>query len=188
MTQAQYERITRKKPSFYRDDPRFPVEMITWRDAELAMRSCGLTLPTEVQWEYACRAGTETPWWTGDGPESLLGRARLEDDRRYPGDEVHVPVGSYPANPFGLHDMLGNVSEWCRDASVDLALRPRPGDGLRLFERAGPHMLRGGNFTTPPATARADTRVTWRGTHSFIGLRPARVVEQRERGIGGSRE
>jgi len=177
MTQAQFKRLTRKSPSFYRDDPMFPLELITWRQAELTMRSCGLTLPTEVQWEYACRAGTDTPWWTGGDPESLRGRERLKGDPPFAGDEAHVAVGSYPANPFGLHDMLGNVSEWCLDASVDLALRPRPGDGLRLFERTGSHMLRGGNYTIPRAAARADTRVAWRGTDAFIGLRPARPVE-----------
>jgi formylglycine-generating enzyme required for sulfatase activity len=76
-------------------------------------------LPTEAQWEYACRAGTTTP--TSFGHSITSRQANIRGDRPYNNDEQGptlgraANVGSYPANPWGLHDMHGNSCEWCRD-------------------------------------------------------------------------
>ena len=82
LTQGQYERITTKRPSFY-PSPIRPVEQITWQDAQDVCEWYGLLLPTEVQWEYACRATTATPWSTGQEEGSLEGTANLFDSRTF---------------------------------------------------------------------------------------------------------
>jgi sulfatase modifying factor 1 len=97
-------------------------------------------LPTDAEWEYACRAGTQTTWIRGDTPESLRGTANVADhamkqrlrtnthlshvNNAVPWDDgfaFSAPVGRYPPNPFGLFDMDGNVAEWCQDAYLDPA-------------------------------------------------------------------
>jgi formylglycine-generating enzyme required for sulfatase activity len=138
MTQGQWERATGVNPSRYRppmgDGGRAitllnPVERVSWDDCERTLRWLGLKLPSEVQWEYAARAGTETEWWTGDDERTLQGAANLADQalERFgglsasvswdDGHGVHATVGSFRANAFGLHDVIGNVSEWTQDGT-----------------------------------------------------------------------
>lgn len=100
-----------------------PVEQVSWDDVqqwfgELARRcpaTAGLAaLPTEVQWEYACRAGTTTAYWWGD--EFDPDRANVQGDLDFDGSKgATTSVKHFPPNPWGLHDMHGNVWEWCED-------------------------------------------------------------------------
>ena len=91
-----------------------------------------IELPTEAQWEYACRAGTTTRYFTGDKAESLDGSANVLDrsaKKQFPDwddiidfDDGYVftsPVSKFRPNPFGLYDMIGNAREWCRDVYTD---------------------------------------------------------------------
>lgn len=182
MTKGQYRRLADRSPSYFPIGRRVagktttaahPVEWVEWEEAMRCLRGHGLTLPTEVQWEYALRAGTRTPYWTGTQPRSLAGflnvfdragrRGAMRDD--VPPDEWlddgyahHAPVGSYRANPFGLHDMLGNVSEWCRDVYRPYSVPTRPGDGLRGAAEGERHVVRGGSFYHRAAFLRSGKR------------------------------
>lgn len=140
VTQAQWMRITHNpsNPSRYRPPPHsvpgwpttsmHPVENITSLECEAAFRRMGWLLPTEAQWEYACRGGTSTTWWTGATVDSLSGAENLPDEAAaeatpWPGAittisdgfVIHAPVDALLPNPFGLYGMHGNVMEWCRD-------------------------------------------------------------------------
>ncbi|MBI2901189.1 MAG: SUMF1/EgtB/PvdO family nonheme iron enzyme [Planctomycetes bacterium] len=170
LTQAQWSRLTGENPSQYpagkvvgdkQVTPLHPVESVSWDDCSVALRRLGFDLPTEAQWEYATRAGTTTPWWTGPEMPSLAGAVNIADaySEAHGGDRGlnfqkwlddghtgHAPVGSYRANPFGLHDTAGNVWEWCRDFYGPYGNPCRPGDGERVVEGETRRVLRGGGL------------------------------------------
>ncbi len=177
------------------DDRSWPVTRVNWGRCERWIRRSGLALPTEAQWEYAARAGTTTPWWSGSEPAALAGVANILDVRaraRFPSwgepetgfDDGFVgpgPVGAYRANPFGLFDVHGNVSEWCADVYAEWYTRPRAGDGLRVPRAGSDHVTRGGSFRTPASRASCASRsfAEDSGGGLAIGVRPARVMMTR---------
>lgn len=118
VTQEQYQAVSGENPSHFKGKDR-PVEQVSWHDAkaffEKVLQKLGerLRLPSEAEWEYACRARTTTPYYVGDKltlKQACYGRSSAEGT---------VPVGRYPANLFGLYDMHGNVWEWCQDTLHD---------------------------------------------------------------------
>ncbi|HYV39848.1 MAG TPA: formylglycine-generating enzyme family protein [Gemmataceae bacterium] len=129
VTQAQYRQVMGKNPSWFSSDgggkddvaglktDDFPVEMVSWGDAKefckKLSKSEGKTyrLPTEAEWEYACRAGTRTHFATGDGEAALKKAGWFEGNS---GGRTQR-VGQLAANAWGLHDMHGNVCQWCED-------------------------------------------------------------------------
>ncbi|MBL8890085.1 MAG: SUMF1/EgtB/PvdO family nonheme iron enzyme [Planctomycetaceae bacterium] len=126
VTQSEYQKLMGTNPSHFTGDVARPVEQVSWHDAQefllaLNRQESGKTyrLPTEAQWEYACRAGTTTPYWFGN---ELNGRqANCNGNYPYgtsnkgPYLEKTTPVGKYGANPFGIFDQHGNIWEWCQD-------------------------------------------------------------------------
>jgi len=183
-----------------------PATNVSWDACEEVLWQLGLTLPTEVQWEYAARAGSTSPWWTGSDPASVLGAANLAqvarissgtDDARTianplaleaavagPPPNGPAVVGSFPANPFGLHNVIGNVSEWCLDAFGSYDLQPRTGDGKRPAGRglAGQRVIRGGSFRGRPVDGRSSARHAAVPQHgrADLGVRPARRIYRDE--------
>jgi len=127
VTQEEYERIVGTNPSWFKGDPSRPVDQVSWEDAvaycarltqtEFAAGRLPLgyvyRLPTEAEFEYACRAGTTTRYSHGDD----LDYSQLADYAWYAanGSGTTHPVGGKNPNLFGLHDMYGNVWEWCLD-------------------------------------------------------------------------
>ena len=143
VTQELYWEIMESAPSYFKETDNIsdlPVESVSWNDA---MKFCnkltkrlpkGLkaSLPTEAQWEYACRAGTKTPFYFGS---DLNGnRANCDGNSPYGTFKAGkylgrtTPVKSYGANPWGLYDTHGNVSEWCLDYHVWAVVDPQGSD------------------------------------------------------------
>ena len=105
VTQAEWRRVTGKSPSRFSGDRR-PVERVSWNDIQPFLEATGLRLPTEAEWEYACRAGTTGPRYGN------LDAIAWHDGNS--GGRTHDLGGKAP-NPWGFYDMLGNVWEWCGD-------------------------------------------------------------------------
>lgn len=134
VTQSEWRQVMVRNPSTftasetgYSDVSRFPVETVSWQDCQMflvrlnelhGMPGWRYRLPTEAEWEYACRAGTVTPFWFGneatwkDG--NFEGSYPSEANSGYQSPQT-TAVGKYAANPFGLFDVHGNVEEWCHD-------------------------------------------------------------------------
>ena len=159
-----------------------PVVCVSWNDAVEFCNWLGRTsgkavrLPTETQWEYACRAGTLTPFPWGARPEGGNGWCNAADlsaagaagDKRFPGlasfdwDDGHVytsPVGKFKANAFGLHDMTGNAWQWCSDWYGLYAIRYRSRGVDPIGPPAGTYRLaRGGSWKSGPDYCRSAVR------------------------------
>lgn len=157
------------------------------------MQRFGFDLPRESQWEFAIRAGTSSPWWTGAERESLIGAANLADATaaregaswdelaEWPefedGFSVHAAVGSLLPNPFGLHDLEGNLSEWCLDGyALDAYVVASGTDPWIAFENRPARVLRGGSFSAGAEFARSARRhnLTTEAREGSVGLRAIR--------------
>ncbi len=202
LTQGQWLRTAGSNPSLYgphenfagkQHDLRHPVEQVSWLDATDTLSKLDLELPTEAQWEVAARGNTTTPWWTGAEPESLAGAANLADrfaqrngapgwsceEWLDDGYVVHAPVGQFRANPFGLHDVHGNVWEWCRDRFGKYHRNRRaPIDAELIVPGGTTRVFRGGSYHGAAIAARVTgrTRSTLENRGSSVGVRASRRV------------
>ena len=172
---------------------KFPVTQVSWDDAQayVAWLSASLRLdgkvdayrlPSEAEWEFACRAGTDTAFSCGD---TISSHQANFNDAHYHGrpherEERSTPVGSFPPNPFGLHDMHGNVWEWCADRWHDTYDdADRPDDGAAwLTGESELRILRGGSWLSPPRSLRSPYRIAMppRYKNAIIGFRVARTL------------
>ena len=172
VTQAEYQAVVGSNPSFFQgasapNAPQRPVETVSWNDAlaycqalTVSEQAAGRVpagyryqLPTEAEWEYCCRAGTTTEWSTGTSLSTS--QANFQGalaNSTHPAGQT-AAVGSYAPNAFGLHDMHGNVLEWCLDANAPYA----PGPVTDPFVTGGGKVARGGNwgsgYTAPDCTS-----------------------------------
>ncbi|MBE0536522.1 MAG: formylglycine-generating enzyme family protein [Phycisphaerae bacterium] len=146
VTQAQCQAVMGSNPSHLKGND-LPVECVSWNDAmEFCRRlseQTGLTfgLPTEAQWEYACRAGATTTYCFSGNAAQLKDYAWYLDDS---GRKTH-PVGQKRPNAFGLYDMHGNVLEWCLDSYKDRYTR-LPNRDPQYEQQGATHVLRGGSY------------------------------------------
>ena len=165
VTQSQYDMIMGDNPSHFKGDDR-PVESVSWEDAvefcrrltERERRAGRLPegqeyrLPTEAEWEYACRAGSRTAYCFGNDTRALSGYAWFQHTSRR---RTH-DVGQKRSNAWGLYDMHGNVYEWCSDWYGDYPVGP-------VADPTGPQkgtsrVMRGGSWATPHMSCRSAAR------------------------------
>jgi formylglycine-generating enzyme required for sulfatase activity len=146
VTQAQWVATMRSNPSFWTASSGFPgsdarpVEWVSWTIIQGYLSATGFRLPTEAEWEYACRAGTQTPFYNGSTDDSTVGSLAWYEGNT--GGGPTNPVGSKLANAFGFHDMLGNVWEWVNDWYEDYPTESQtnpsgPGSSGSRVQRGG---------------------------------------------------
>ncbi len=199
-TQGMWRAVMGSNPSVFGDNPQRPVENVTWEDCQLMVTAlnrllpgAGVRLPTEAEWEHACRAGTTTALYTGDIRYTSYNAAALESIAWYSGNAEYLEgkpaatdikdsagnshrMGTHPVklkspNAWGLYDMLGNVDQWCADyaetSTADAVTDPTgKGNGSK-------RVVRGGNWLEGPAVCRSAAR-WWlipHATYSTLGFR-----------------
>lgn len=197
-TQAEWRAVMGDNPSKHAENKMQPVENVSWYDCESFVNKLNsdeyalelknflgpqwsYSLPSESQWEYACRAGTQTAFFWGDTPSlsnANYGRNSLgKGQKRSVGNKAITQttsvVGAYQSNPWGIYDMSGNVCEWTKDYYGDYLMErqinPRgPESGIE-------HVARGGSWKSPAENCRSACRFnflsTFRGDN--CGLRVA---------------
>jgi eukaryotic-like serine/threonine-protein kinase len=172
VTQSQYQAIMGNNPSYFKGNDKLPVEQVSWLDAvafceKLSQKTNRIyRLPSEAEWEYACRAGTNTPYAFGE----TINPSVVNYNGRYPyggagkgeNRDKTTPVGSFPPNLFGLYDMHGNLQEWCLDEWVDnYSGAPTDGSasGNIISREENKHrLLRGGSWDLNAQNCRAANR------------------------------
>ncbi|MFN7283195.1 MAG: SUMF1/EgtB/PvdO family nonheme iron enzyme [Dolichospermum sp.] len=169
LTQAQYQAIIGNNPAHFKGNNR-PVECVSWNNAvnfcqKLSQKTGkNYKLPSEAQWEYACRAGTTTPFYFGESitPDLVNYDGRYAYANAPTGQyrEQTTDVGTFPPNAFGLYDMHGNVWEWCEDDWNENYINA-PINGSALISRSDKKTLRGGSWCFDPDDCRSACRATY---------------------------
>jgi formylglycine-generating enzyme required for sulfatase activity len=185
VTQAQWQAVTGASLAFRCVGPRLPADRVSWNTArQFCTRLAQLTgrpyrLPSEAEWEYACRAGTGTPFYFGPTISTQLvnyvGDHLFAQEPKGIYRHASTEGGSFPPNRFGLYDMHGNLWEWCADAWHDDYIGA-PVDGSAWEERfARYRVLRGGSWHEPPAHCRSAVRLKFDAAdgEDFVGFRIA---------------
>jgi formylglycine-generating enzyme required for sulfatase activity len=180
VTQAEYEKLGQLEafpnPSHFKGD-KLPVEQVTWpmaakfcnaRSRLEGLKPCynedtaecdfdadGYRIPTEAEWEYACRAGTDGDYSFGNETRKLGDFAWFADNAA----KTTHPVGQKKANPWGLFDMHGNVAEWCQDVFAKDYYQSSPDKNPRGPADGKEYVLRGGSWKSPAEAARSAYRL-----------------------------
>jgi formylglycine-generating enzyme required for sulfatase activity len=182
VTQALWQVVMGANPSKFKDLSR-PVETVSWGDCQKLLERInrevsggGLRLPTEAEWEYACRAGTATATWIGNLKIHNHKAPELDAIAWYSansGGETH-PVKQKAPNPWGLYDMLGNLYEWCSDwsAAYDVRVELDPQGPAEGSSR----IMRGGSWSGGAKAVRAAYRFSFPPVYRYdgVGFRLAR--------------
>jgi formylglycine-generating enzyme required for sulfatase activity len=200
VTQGEYQRVMGVNPSEFsatgkskdkvagQETKRFPVEFVSWDDAVEFCRKLSempeekaagrsYRLPSEAQWEYACRAGSQGKWHFGND-EARPGEYGWFSGNA--GGQTHR-VGQLKANPLGLYDIYGNVWEWCADWYYDKYYAVSPVDDPRGVDSGANRVLRGGSWYFAAGLCRsASCTLLGPGLRSFdLGFRVSRVVAEK---------
>ena len=198
VTQQQYQRVMGENPSWFRrggggheqvktiDTKQLPVDMVSWYDAVKFCERLGqLTeetktkrryrLPTEIEWEFACRAGTKTRFAWGDNLTAEHAHVRFDAQ----GARRTLPIGSFAPNAWGLFDMHGNVWEWCADEYRYQAYQSSTEQQTPLADASAPKVIRGGDWQSTANSARSANRDFTRATRRDLGNGFRVVLESR---------
>ncbi len=180
VTQEQWTQLMGKNPSKFQGEKSLPVEQVNWDECQEFINKLKekdkkpYRLPTEAEWEYACRAGTATPYSTGETIST--------DQANYNGNFVYgagkngmyraktMPVGSFPPNPWGLYDVHGNVWQWCQDLFDEY---PKKDVVDPLCVTGENRVIRGGSWIDNPRECRSAYRGGSKPTlrHGLVGFR-----------------
>ncbi len=179
ISQKQWELVMGGNPSYFKDEgENNPVEQVSWNDCqEFLKKLCILEnvpqgsyrLLTEAQWEYACRAGTKTPFCYGEGLDSNManfdGKFPYNNSKDIFRDKT-LPAGSFKANAWGLYDMHGNVWEWCMDC---------------YSNNSSDRVIRGGSWNISGKDCRSAVRLKYWPTFRFniLGFRVLRIISHK---------
>jgi len=166
ITQEQWQAVMGSNPSHFRGEKNLPVDNVSWHDCQefcarlRAIDKKPYRLPTEAEWEYACRAGATTPFHFGDtlSTEQANYNGTFTYGNGRPGvyRARTIPVGSLAANAWGLHDMHGNLWQWCQDRHGGYARQDSTDpQGPATGEN---RLLRGGSWGNHPVFLRAANR------------------------------
>lgn len=156
VTQVEYQKVMAENPSYFKSAGN-PVEQASWYDATEFCRRLSATegttyrLPTETEWEYACRAGTTTPYNFGDDLADLDRYAWCDSTQTH-------PAGTRRPNTWGLYDMHGNVAEWCADRWGENYYAASPADDPTGPETGSLRVIRGGGWKDAAADCRSAAR------------------------------
>lgn len=185
-----------RRTGFEQDDLH-PVVVVSWNDAQHYLawleKKDGrpYRLPTEAEWEYACRAGTTTRFFTGDDPNSLAGYANVADSTAkkefnwadtFDFEDGYVftsPVGAFKPNPWGLFDMTGNVREWCQDYFDEKAYQ-RNKCTDPVVNKGTNRVLRGGSWYYSPRYCRSACRYHYAADDGYYNFGFRLVLSARE--------
>ena len=189
VTQGQWLAVTGTKPwseidqDYVKEGQNFPAVSMNWNEAiefceKLSIKEGkNYRLPTEAEWEYACRAGTSTAYSFGSNSDSLSDYAWWEKNATKVGEDYAHEVGTRKPNPFGLYDMHGNVWEWCQDVYSEQTYGSRSGTTIDPISTAGSEfrIIRGGSwhiFSRDPRSAVRAWSLPVKGSGNY-GLRIA---------------
>ena len=190
VTQEQWKIVMGKDLPFRREGAQHPADRASWKDAaafcqKLAQKThLPFRLPSEAEWEYACRGGYSSPF--SCGPTLTSGLANYCGDHVFadepPGVYQHgtSPVGSYPPNAFGLYDMHGNLWEWCADDWFDDYSGAGVDGQPRQSFSSSFKVVRGGSWHETPNHCRSATRLKFaaRERDDYVGFRAALTLPQ----------
>jgi len=194
VTCAQWKRMAGRLPRVFAAAKALcPVGDVTWREAKSTLTRLSLDFPTEARWEYACRAGTGSSFYWGSDWRRVVEyeNTSVGNDPNYAlkGVNDNVPgialIGHFKPNPWGFHDMGGNLTEWCADPWTRDYARSLDPDGFTVNERGERAfndgyncVLRGGHHARVPYAARSSYRSAHYGAYAaqMIGLRPVREL------------
>ena len=185
VTQRQWLAVMGKLPACRFKGPDTPIDNISWLDSQefckrLAKKAgTPLRLPSEAEWEYACRAGTSTPF--AFGPTLTTGLSNYVGEHIFAQEPAGIyrhgptPAGTFAPNAFGLEDMHGNLWEWCQDSWHEDYTGASAGSGAWAEKQAEWRVARGGSWHEPPQHCRSATRLKHlaKEGEEYIGLRVA---------------
>jgi formylglycine-generating enzyme required for sulfatase activity len=165
VTREEFEKTMGYNPVPARGCGSCPVTNVTWQEASDYCAKLGKRLPTEAEWEYACRSGTAAPFYTGVTLSD--GQANFDAQKPFGGSPIGrfngkvVPIGSYPPNAWNLHDMYGNAAEWCSDWYDVAYYGNSPEDNPQGPAKGTLKVVRGGSWNGAGSDVRSANRMAF---------------------------